>query len=189
MSPPRGRPKEGSLPLGGKARSAKGAAVDNETLALAVALGGVLEARGWKVTTAESCTGGLIAGSITDVAGSSSWFDRGFVTYSNGAKVEMLGVHSATLAAHGAVSEAVAREMASGALARSAADVAVAVTGVAGPSGGTPDKPVGMVCFGWAMRIGTVEAETRHFDGDRAAIRRATVAVALAGLVERARSG
>ena len=163
--------------------------MSDETIALAIDLGGVLAARGWKVAIGESCTGGLIAGAITDVAGSSGWFDRAFVTYSNEAKVEMLGVRPETLAAHGAVSEAAAREMASGTLARSAADLAVAVTGVAGPSGGTPGKPVGMVCFGWAERNGAVETATRHFDGDRVAIRQATVAVALAGLVERARWG
>ena len=99
----------------------------------------------------------------------------------------MLGVRPETLAAHGAVSEATAREMASGALARSTADLAVAVTGIAGPAGGTPDKPVGMVCFGWAKRNGTVETATRHFGGDRATIRKASVVVALAGLIERAR--
>jgi nicotinamide-nucleotide amidase len=107
-----------------------------ESLSLAVALGRAMEARGWMVATAESCTGGLIAGAITDVAGSSGWFDRGFVTYSNEAKTGMLGVRPETLAAHGAVSEATAREMAAGALERSRADVAVAVTGVAGPAGG-----------------------------------------------------
>jgi nicotinamide-nucleotide amidase len=161
---------------------------DLEAFELAAALGGVLGARGWRVATAESCTGGLIAGAITEVAGSSGWFDRGFVTYSNEAKGEMLGVRPETLAAHGAVSEATAREMASGALAGSAADLAVAVTGVAGPSGGTPGKPVGMVCFGWARRNGAVETTTRHFGGDRAAIRQEAVALALAGLIERART-
>jgi nicotinamide-nucleotide amidase len=137
------------------------------------------------VTTAESCTGGLIAGAITDVPGSSGWFDRGFVTYSNDAKMALLGVREATLAAHGAVSEEAAAEMASGALARSAADLAVAVTGVAGPDGGTPAKPVGMVCFGWARRGGAVDTATRHFPGDRAAVRAASVAVALQGLIDR----
>ena len=157
------------------------------TLSRATDLGRALEARGWKVATAESCTGGLIAGAITHVAGSSGWFERGFVTYSNRAKSELLGVASETLAVHGAVSEAVALEMAAGALARSPADVAVAVTGVAGPSGGTAAKPVGMVCLAWAWRGGAVEAVTRQFPGDRAAVRAATVEAALAGLLARVR--
>jgi nicotinamide-nucleotide amidase len=159
------------------------------TLALAVDLGRLLEARRWRVATAESCTGGLIAGAITDVAGSSAWFDRGFVTYSNEAKVDMLGVRAETLEAHGAVSEATAREMAAGAVARSGADIAVAVTGIAGPAGGSPEKPVGMVSFGWAKRDGSTETATRYFDGDRASIRAATVSSALAGLIERVRAG
>ena len=141
-------------------------------------------ARRWTVATAESCTGGLIAGAITDVAGSSDWFDRGFVTYSNEAKIEMLGVRAETLAAHGAVSEATAREMATGALARSGADIAVAVTGIAGPAGGSSTKPVGLVCFAWA-RGRTRRARTAHFPGDRAAVRAATVAAALEGLISR----
>jgi len=157
--------------------------VSAATLPLATRLGRSLERRGWRACTAESCTGGLVAGSITDVAGSSAWFDRGFVTYSNEAKSALLGVRAGTLAAHGAVSEATAREMAAGALARSAADVAVAVTGIAGPAGGSADKPVGMVCFGWAVRDGPVESATRHFSGDRAAVRSAAVAHALEGLV------
>lgn len=153
---------------------------------LAVRLGRSLQDRHWIVATAESCTGGLIAGAITDVAGSSGWFDRGFVTYSNEAKIEMLGVRPETLAAHGAVSEATAREMAAGALERSRADIAVAVTGVAGPAGGTPDKPVGLVCFAWACRHASAEARTERFGGDRAEVRAATVDVALQGLIERA---
>lgn len=152
----------------------------------AVGLGRALQRRGWKVATAESCTGGMVGAAITDVAGSSDWFDRGFVTYSNAAKVEMLGVAVATLAAHGAVSEVTAREMAAGALARSAADLAVAVTGVAGPAGGSPAKPVGTVCFAWAVRGGAVVSATRCFAGDRAAVREAAVAAALEGLVARA---
>jgi len=150
---------------------------------MAARLGRALEARGWRVATAESCTGGLVAGAITGVAGSSAWFDRGFVTYSNEAKVEMLGVRPATLAACGAVSEPTAREMAQGALTTSTADLAVAVTGIAGPSGGTPDKPVGLVCFAWALRGGAVEAASAHFPGDRPAVREASVAVALEGLL------
>jgi nicotinamide-nucleotide amidase len=157
--------------------------------ALAIDLGSTLAVRGWRVATAESCTGGLVAGTITEIAGSSGWFDRGFVTYSNDAKVQLLGVAPAVLAAHGAVSEAAARAMAEGALARSEADLAVAVTGVAGPGGGSPDKPVGMVCLAWARRDGLVEAATRRFGGDRAAVRWASVEAALAGLVERARRG
>jgi nicotinamide-nucleotide amidase len=151
---------------------------------LAVALGEAAKAHGVRIATAESCTGGLVAGAITDVAGSSDWFERGFVTYSNDAKREQLGVAQSTLDAHGAVSEAVAAEMAIGALRTSRADVAVAVTGVAGPGGGTAAKPVGMVCFAWASRDGALRRETRHFPGDRAAVRHASVDRALAGLVD-----
>ena len=157
--------------------------------ALAVRLGQALLARGRQVAVAESCTGGLIAAAITDVVGSSGWFDRGFVTYSNEAKVELLGVAPETLAARGAVSEETARQMAAGALARSAADVAVAVTGIAGPGGGSPDKPVGTVCLAWARRGGTPEAVTRHFAGDRSEVRRATVEAALEGLLARLDGG
>ena len=152
---------------------------------LAQALGAALARRGWKVATAESCTGGLVAGAITEIAGSSGWFDRGFVTYSNEAKVELLGVSAATLARFGAVSEETAREMAAGAVAGSRAKLAVAVTGIAGPDGGTPDKPVGTVCFAWARRAGAVETATRRFPGDRAAVRAAAVAAALQGLLDR----
>jgi nicotinamide-nucleotide amidase len=157
------------------------------TLQLALDLGRALAARGLKAATAESCTGGLIAGAITDVAGSSAWFDRGFVTYSNEAKVELLGVRPETLARFGAVSEATARAMVAGALERSRADIAVAVTGIAGPDGGTADKPVGLVWLAWGVRNGEVEAASCHFPGDRAAVREATVAFALEGLIERAR--
>jgi nicotinamide-nucleotide amidase len=153
---------------------------------LAERLGRVLNERGWTVATAESCTGGLIAGAITDIAGSSAWFDRGFVTYSNEAKVEMLGVSAATLDAHGAVSEATAREMVAGALSRSGAAIAVAVTGIAGPAGGTTAKPVGLVWLAWARRDGLVDALAEHFEGDRLAVRAATVQRALEGLIERA---
>jgi nicotinamide-nucleotide amidase len=157
----------------------------DDRLALAVALGAALRRRGLTVATAESCTGGLIAGAITDVAGSSAWFDRGFVTYSNEAKTEMLGVRPETLAAHGAVSEATAAEMAAGALTKSRADLAVAVTGIAGPDGGSAAKPVGSVCFGWARRDGAVDTRTWRFAGDRAAVRAATVDAALRGLIDR----
>lgn len=151
--------------------------------ALAVALGDALRRHGLRVATAESCTGGLIAGAVTSVAGSSEWFERGFVTYSNEAKHEMLGVPEPLIETHGAVSEAVAGAMAAGALARSRADCALSVTGVAGPGGGTPAKPVGMVCFGWAVPGRPVVVETRHFAGDRSEIRVASVEVALGRLI------
>jgi nicotinamide-nucleotide amidase len=163
-----------------------GTAPDRDAAALAVELGRALLARGRRVTVAESCTGGLVAGAITAVAGSSDWFDVGFVTYSNGAKIALLGVPEPVLAAHGAVSEETARAMAAGALAKSGADLAAAVTGIAGPSGGTPAKPVGTVCFAWAAKGGAVESATCHFDGDRAAVRAASVNFVLEGLVQRA---
>lgn len=132
------------------------------------------------IATAESCTGGLIAGAITDIPGSSAAFDRGFVTYTNAAKEQMLGVRGVTLAAHGAVSEPVALEMAEGALARSDAALAVSVTGIAGPGGGSADKPEGRVCFGLAMHGQTTLVETVDFGAlGRDAVRRATVAHAL----------
>lgn len=150
----------------------------------------VLEAlrrRGWMVATAESCTGGLIAAGLTAVAGSSDVVDRGFVTYSNEAKAEMLGVDPALIAAHGAVSAPVAGAMAAGALARSRASVAVSVTGIAGPGGGSVDKPVGLVWFGLANASGV--ATSRHvFPGDRAAVRAATADEALRLLAEAAGS-
>jgi len=157
------------------------------TLDLAARLGALLEARGWRVSTAESCTGGLLAGAITDVAGSSGWFERGFVTYSNEAKMEMLGVRNETLGAHGAVSEPTAREMAAGALQRSASDLAIAVTGVAGPSGGSPEKPVGLVCFAQGRRGEDIESWTERFAGDREAVRQAAVIAALDALIAQAR--
>ena len=134
--------------------------------------------RGWMLATAESCSGGLIAATCTDLAGSSAWLERGFVTYSNAAKTEMLGVDAALIAQHGAVSEPVARAMATGALQHSAAQVAVAVTGVAGPTGGSAEKPVGTVWFAWATPDG-LTSEQRQFAGDRAAVRQATVLHAL----------
>lgn len=143
-----------------------------------------LKARGLMMATAESCTGGLIAGACTEVSGSSEWFERGFVTYSNAAKHELLGVSTALIDQHGAVSEPVARAMAAGALANSPAQLAVAVTGVAGPTGGSAEKPVGTVWFGWATPEG-VTTEHRRFDGDRSAVRQATVQHALAGLLQR----
>ena len=153
------------------------------TFHAAARLGALLDARGWRVSTAESCTAGLVAGAITDIAGSSAWFDRGFITYSNAAKTEMLGVRVETLSAHGAVSEATAREMVAGALERSSADFAVAVTGIAGPSGGSPQKPVGLVCFAWGRRGGAIRSLTQRFPGDRAAVRDASVVAALDGLI------
>jgi nicotinamide-nucleotide amidase len=160
---------------------------DAANLERARALVDALRARGWMLATAESCTGGGIAYAVTAIAGSSDVLDRGFVTYSNDAKIEMLGLDAATIGRHGAVSEAVALAMADGALRGSRADVAVAVTGIAGPGGGTPQKPVGTVCFAWATLDGAREARTLHLDGDRAAVRSASVAVALDGLLAWAR--
>ena len=157
---------------------------DRALYELAEKAGRALEGRGWMLATAESCTGGWVAEAITAVAGSSGWFDRGFVTYSNAAKREMLGVLAETLERHGAVSEEVVIEMAEGALKASDARVAIAVSGVAGPSGGTPQKPVGTVCFAWSVKdIGT-QAETQHFPGDREAVRRQSVVHALSVLLE-----
>jgi nicotinamide-nucleotide amidase len=156
-------------------------------LDLATRLGAALSARSLVAATAESCTGGLVAAAITDVAGSSAWFDRGFVTYSNAAKHDLLGVPLALIDAHGAVSEAVARAMAEGALAHSRADLAVAITGVAGPGGGTAQKPVGMVCFGFARRGEAASAVTRRLPGARAQVRAAAVGIALEGLADLAR--
>jgi nicotinamide-nucleotide amidase len=152
--------------------------------ALSALLGARLKEKGLFAATAESCTGGWAAQAITSVSGSSDWFDRGFVTYSNDAKREMLGVRKETLERYGAVSEETAREMASGALAASRAQVALAITGVAGPTGGTPAKPVGMVCFAWALPGGRVESTTKQFDGDRESVRRQSVVFALEGVLE-----
>lgn len=153
---------------------------------LASLLGQRLIERGLMVTTAESCTGGLVAGALTDIAGSSVWFERGFVTYSNHAKMEMLGVEADLIESHGAVSEEVARAMAEGALVESRAQLAVAVTGVAGPGGGTREKPVGMVCFAWADETMSLQSETMHFAGDRSEVREQSVRHALGGLLLRA---
>ena len=141
-------------------------------------LADLLLKRGWMLATAESCTGGMIAAACTDLAGSSQWFERGFVTYSNAAKTELLGVDAALIAREGAVSESVVRAMAQGALDRSRAQVAVAVTGVAGPGGGSAAKPVGTVWLAWATPLG-ITSELQHFAGDRAAVRAATVQHAL----------
>ena len=158
---------------------------DSEFQELVDELAARLSGNGWKLATAESCTGGWIAKCCTDLAGSSAWFERGFVSYSNEAKMELLGVDSATLQSEGAVSEAVALQMAEGARRNSGVDLAVAVTGVAGPDGGTEDKPVGTVWFGWMVKGGESEAEVVQFPGDRDAIRRQTVVHALRGLLDR----
>lgn len=150
---------------------------------LAIELGQRLKQANAKLATAESCTGGWVAQVVTSVAGSSEWFERGFVTYSNAAKQELLGVRAETLQRHGAVSEQTAGEMAVGTLARSGATIALAVTGVAGPGGGTADKPVGMVCFAWA-RGNAVTTETCRFPGDRQSVRRQSVIHALEGVLK-----
>ena len=150
-------------------------AASDPTLAeLCTALAHALLAKQWKLATAESCTGGMIAAACTDLSGSSNWFERGFVSYSNEAKAEMLGVDAALITRVGAVSEEVVRAMAAGAISHSRAQVAVAVTGVAGPTGGSKSKPVGTVWFGWSV-AGQVHSEVRRFGGDRAAVRAATV--------------
>lgn len=159
--------------------------MDDELNALSRDVGAALSRHGWRLATAESCTGGWIAAVVTATAGSSAWFERGFVTYSNEAKTELLGVTGHTLATHGAVSEATVCEMASGALAASHADVALAVSGIAGPGGATADKPVGIVCFAWGRRGAAPTAETHRFAGDREAVRRQAVVHALQGLVAR----
>jgi nicotinamide-nucleotide amidase len=155
---------------------------------LAPELGRVLVERGWMFACAESCTGGLLAAAMTDTAGSSEWFDRGFVTYSNAAKVEQLAVNQDTLERFGSVSEETAMEMAAGVLAASRfAQLAVSTTGIAGPGGATPGKPVGMVCFGFAHRASagvSTRAVTKIFQGDRAAIRAAAVAFAIRTALE-----
>lgn len=142
----------------------------------------LLTRRGQRLATAESCTGGLIAGALTALPGSSSWFERGWVTYSNAAKTEDLGVEPHLILVQGAVSEAVAAAMAAGAKTRAGADFALSVTGIAGPEGGSPEKPVGTVCFSWVTPTG-ITMETWHFSGDRARIREQSVAQALAGLI------
>jgi nicotinamide-nucleotide amidase len=159
--------------------------IDAETRALAERVLAACRARKWTVATAESCTGGLVAGALTEIAGSSDVVDRGFVTYSNAAKMELLGVPEATLEAHGAVSRATAEAMAKGALARAPVDLTVAVTGVAGPGGGSAEKPVGLVHFAAAARDGRLlHREKRYGDIGRAEIRRASVIEALTMLLE-----
>jgi len=151
---------------------------------LAATLGRRLKRAKARLVTAESCTGGWAAQAVTSIAGSSGWFERGFVTYSNAAKHEVLGVSRKTLRDHGAVSEETARAMAAGALKRSRGTIALAVTGVAGPSGGSAAKPVGMVCFAWAGRRGLLRSETRRFRGGREAVRRQSVVRALEGVLQ-----
>jgi len=167
----------------------------NSLLELSAALGQALQARHWQLALAESCTGGMAAQAVTAIAGSSGWFDRGFVTYSNAAKNEMLGVSAALIVEFGAVSEPVAEAMAFGALQHSQAQLSAAVTGIAGPGGGSPHKPVGTVCFAWAYRNGgdttvveTWAVETRPFEGDRTHIREQAASHLLAGLLTLATS-
>ena len=159
-----------------------------ETLALAQSVLDACRLRGWHIATAESCTGGLVAGALTAIAGSSDVVERGFVTYSNKAKSELLGVPPETIAAHGAVSAETAAAMAQGAVARAPVDLAISVTGVAGPSGGSAAKPVGLVILGLARRDGSCRTERHVFDGDRAAVREAALQVALRLLEAEARS-
>jgi nicotinamide-nucleotide amidase len=156
---------------------------------LATLVGTRLAARGVMLATAESCTGGGVAQAVTEVAGSSGWFERGFVTYSNAAKTELLGVATELIAAHGAVSGPVAEAMARGAISQSKAQVSLAITGVAGPAGGSEDKPVGTVWFAWGVRLADgelrVQTEKKHFPGDRAQVRRAAVLHSLNGVLAR----
>jgi nicotinamide-nucleotide amidase len=165
--------------------------MDADLVALSEAVGSACHQRRpgtdsrFLVATAESCTGGWVAQVITHTAGSSAWFERGFITYSNAAKMEMLGVRAATLTEHGAVSEATACEMAAGALAKSTASISLAVTGIAGPTGGSKTKPVGTICFAWCRVGEAAQTETQHFMGDREAIRRQAVVHALQGLLKR----
>ena len=161
---------------------------DEELEGLARELGTALCARRWTLATAESCTGGWVGELITALPGCSHWFERGFITYSNAAKTEMLGVTKETLAVHGAVSEETAGAMAAGALKYSRAQATLAITGIAGPGGGTPQKPVGLVCYGWALADGTIMSSTCRLDGDREEIRSRAAAAAMRGLIELLRS-
>lgn len=154
-----------------------------EIFEIAGKVGETLERKGFLLATAESCTGGWIGEALTAIPGSSGWFERGFITYSNLSKREMLGVNPDILKECGAVSVEVAREMALGAIRHSRAQVSLAVTGIAGPGGGSDQKPVGTVCFAWALKSGKVEASRRHFDGDREAVRRQAVMAALEGVL------
>ncbi len=158
--------------------------MDNALYKLAADVGSALKTRGLTLATAESCTGGWIGEAVTAIPGSSDWYERGFITYTNVAKREMLGVAAETLEKSGAVSEETVKAMVAGALAHSHAGIAVAVSGVAGPSGGTRAKPVGTVCIAWGLRDGDPYAETRCFAGDREAVRRQSVECALNGVLE-----
>ncbi|CAG9933491.1 CinA family protein [Candidatus Nitrotoga arctica] len=151
---------------------------------MAIQIGSALKSHGLMLATAESCTGGAVASAITDIAGSSEWFERGFITYSNEAKREMLGVTQDTLMRYGAVSEAVVREMVAGALYHSHAQVALVVSGIAGPAGGTPDKPVGTVWFAWGIKGGQCVVRLHHLSGNRAEIRTQSVGMAFQGVLE-----
>ncbi len=151
---------------------------------LAAKVGAALKAHSLMLVTAESCTGGWIGEAVTAIPGSSEWYERGFITYTNTAKREMLGVAAATLDKFGAVSAETVKEMVTGALAHSHAQIAVSVSGVAGPTGGTPAKPVGTVCIAWQRAGGAAIAETHRFDGDREAVRRQSVERALAGILQ-----
>jgi nicotinamide-nucleotide amidase len=162
--------------------------LDRQLYDLAVEVGEALKSKGLMLVSAESCTGGWVGEALTMVSGSSQWFERGFITYTDVAKQEMLGVAAATLQAHGAVSEPTVREMVMGALARSHGQMAVAVSGVAGPTGGTPSKPVGTVCFGWGLRGGEPISTTRHLPGDREAVRRESVVAVLEGILQMLRA-
>jgi len=157
---------------------------DEELHQLASELGDKLSARGWMLATAESCTGGWVGQLLTALPGCSHWYERGFITYANAAKIEMLGVPPETLEAHGAVSEETAAAMAAGALKHSHAQASLAISGIAGPGGGSPQKPVGLVCYGWALADGTVMSSTCRLDGDREEIRSRAVAAALRGLID-----
>jgi nicotinamide-nucleotide amidase len=159
--------------------------MDAELYELSGRVGDALKARKLMMAAAESCTGGWIGQAVTMVPGSSKWFDRGFVTYTNEAKQDMLGVSAETLKEFGAVSEQAVREMVAGALARSRAQIAVAVSGIAGPDGGSPKKPVGTVLLAWGEKGGGITARSVHFQGDRDAVRRQTVIAALEGLLAR----
>ena len=160
-----------------------GCVMNPELVALAQRVGETLAAKNLRVVTAESCTGGLVATALTEISGSSAWFERGYITYANAAKQDMLGVQDDCLAQHGAVSEACVREMAMGALSRSQSDVALAVSGVAGPTGGSAEKPVGTVCFAWATMMGQVRTLSTRFDGDRASVRDQAASLALEGVL------
>ena len=157
---------------------------DEELRQLAAEVGEKLIARGWMLATAESCTGGWVGQLLTSLPGSSHWYERGFITYANAAKIEMLGVPADLIETLGAVSEETAAAMAAGALKHSHAHASLAISGIAGPGGGTPQKPVGLVCYGWALADGSVMSSTCRLDGDREEIRSRAVAAALRGLIE-----